>query len=435
MGKGKGMLWVLVFFLIFYVSSMAQPAEEEVPVQPTEQVTDQQSENQTTEPRMDQPVQPPVEQSSSEEGAQPSETIEALPAEEQPAVSESVVVSTQPVEVPSMQPRKYTVQPGDTLWSISQSYLNDSFYWPKVWQANRFIKNPDLIYPGNVITLPLPGALERAAEVEPAPVQEPTSPPEEEAVAPEERVAMPPTPPPAPVEGVKAEVPMDPALLASVGFIVSGDIDGAGIVAAGKDNRFLLGEMDVVYIKPGRGVHPEPGDHLLVYRKIRKVHHPKTGKYLGRLVVVLGKVQIVEAAPKMITAKILNSYNYILPGDLVAPVEMVQLPGFETPSDGSSDVRGYVVDVKEEKVQIAQFDVVYIDQGRKSGIGRGSHFRVIREGERTAFFSPTGGSTLPSRVIAELEVIAASDHTATAKVKKSTEPILRGDRVETLMVR
>ena len=45
----------------------------------------------------------------------------------------------------------------DCLWNIAgkTEIYNDPFLWPKVWQANKGeIRNPDVIFPGQVLTLP-----------------------------------------------------------------------------------------------------------------------------------------------------------------------------------------------------------------------------------------------------------------------------------------
>ncbi|MGH7274754.1 MAG: LysM peptidoglycan-binding domain-containing protein, partial [Nitrospiria bacterium] len=223
-------------------------------------------------------------------------------------------VSPQPVEAPSdkpMQPRRHVVEKGDTLWFISTSYLIDPFYWPKVWDVNRFIKNPDLIYPGNVITLPGPSKEATVAlpkppeEVAPAESALPTTSSDETKITVEPQVR--PT--------------LDPTLLASVGYILSGEISNPGILVGAKDNKLLLGEGDIVYLKPGSQMSPNKGDHLVIYRNLRKIYHPKTSKYLGDLIILLGKVEILEAESKIMTAKILKSYNYILTGDPVAPYD------------------------------------------------------------------------------------------------------------------
>jgi nucleoid-associated protein YgaU len=52
-----------------------------------------------------------------------------------------------------------TVQPGFTLWGIAQERMGDGMFFVQVFEANRDrIKNPDLIYPGQVFTIPAGGA-------------------------------------------------------------------------------------------------------------------------------------------------------------------------------------------------------------------------------------------------------------------------------------
>ena len=51
--------------------------------------------------------------------------------------------------------RSYTVQPGDTLYGISQRYWGNGKYWPALYRANQSkISNPNLIYAGQVVTIP-----------------------------------------------------------------------------------------------------------------------------------------------------------------------------------------------------------------------------------------------------------------------------------------
>jgi nucleoid-associated protein YgaU len=59
-------------------------------------------------------------------------------------------------------PERYTVQPGDSLWSIAQAKLASddprrvARYWPLIHRANRaqIGSTPDLILPGWTLNLP-----------------------------------------------------------------------------------------------------------------------------------------------------------------------------------------------------------------------------------------------------------------------------------------
>jgi nucleoid-associated protein YgaU len=51
--------------------------------------------------------------------------------------------------------RRYTVVAGDSLSKIAKREYGDAQKWRQIYEANRDqIKDPDLIYPGQVLTLP-----------------------------------------------------------------------------------------------------------------------------------------------------------------------------------------------------------------------------------------------------------------------------------------
>ena len=50
--------------------------------------------------------------------------------------------------------KTYTVQPGDCLWTIAEQYYGSGSQYKKLAAANPEITNPNLIYPGQVLTIP-----------------------------------------------------------------------------------------------------------------------------------------------------------------------------------------------------------------------------------------------------------------------------------------
>jgi nucleoid-associated protein YgaU len=47
------------------------------------------------------------------------------------------------------------VTPGTTLWAIAQANFGDGLMYVQVYEANKdLIRDPDLIYPGQVFTIP-----------------------------------------------------------------------------------------------------------------------------------------------------------------------------------------------------------------------------------------------------------------------------------------
>src|SRR5258708_7843855 len=94
---------------------------------------------------------------------------------------------------PQGEAQIYVIQKGDTLWDLSQKFLSNPWYWPRIWSLNPSIENPHWIYPGNKLKV-TPGQGGAPAQVE---VQggQPEAPP---LVADEE--PLPATPPSAPAD-------------------------------------------------------------------------------------------------------------------------------------------------------------------------------------------------------------------------------------------
>ena len=77
-------------------------------------------------------------------------TTEAAPAAKVATATETASETATPVASVTV-----TVQPGFTLWGIAKRQLGQGIMYVQVYEANKDkIKDPDLIYPGQVFTLP-----------------------------------------------------------------------------------------------------------------------------------------------------------------------------------------------------------------------------------------------------------------------------------------
>ena len=81
----------------------------------------------------------------------PPEPQAAAPAAEAEHVEEEAAPTPEPEPAPAA--RTYTVESGDTLWAISERFYGDGSKYQIIADASG-ISNPDLIQPGQVLTIP-----------------------------------------------------------------------------------------------------------------------------------------------------------------------------------------------------------------------------------------------------------------------------------------
>lgn len=77
------------------------------------------------------------------------------PPPEEPKAQEPEAPAEQAAPAAPAEPaaRKYTVVAGDTLWAIAERFYGDGNKYPQIAQASG-IANPDLIHPGQELTIP-----------------------------------------------------------------------------------------------------------------------------------------------------------------------------------------------------------------------------------------------------------------------------------------
>ena len=75
--------------------------------------------------------------------------VEVAPA----AVAEPAPAAPPPPPPAAPEPRTYTVVSGDTLWAIAEKFYGDGNKYQQIADASG-VANPDLIHPGQVLTIP-----------------------------------------------------------------------------------------------------------------------------------------------------------------------------------------------------------------------------------------------------------------------------------------
>jgi len=299
--------------------------------------------------------------------------------------------------------KEYTVKKGDTLWNISSKEMVDPFLWPKVWKENPEIKNPDLIYPGQKIRIPL-YRVQKQVPPPPSPLVEKIVPPSPEVKPPVKPVKK--EEPTVKIQPEKRDYLVNEHTLVSGAYIVDA-LDSKGSIIGAPTERTGFGNNDYIYI---RSLNPvKKGDKFYAIRPPKKVKHPETGKMLGYLVEITGVVEVIGKESGEIKAMIPLSYAEIYEGALLIDYYEMEPPFFvEKPR--RPEINGYIVASKESLISV----IVCIDKGKKDGIEVGDLLGII---SRSKYDTPNG----------YLQVIRTQESTSTAVIRKYVKEVLVGD--------
>ncbi len=353
----------------------------------------------------------------------------------------------------------YIVKQGDTLWNISLRFNANPFIWPKLWEQNKYITNPHLIYPGEPIALlptsvlpvtgvtaaqPLSAAVaQEMPEAIPSKIPQlqaaittPTSAPQvqeqpqemEQPIEQEEAPSIS-TAVPYGVQFVSAPVNtyVFPSM-GSAGFISRHELAAAGeIVAANNPGRTIFAAPDVVFVNLGSNAGVKEGDEFNIYTKDVKVYDPETDDFLGYRIKILGRLKITKVEKDVSTAIITQSNEEIRVHDKLVPYE----PGTKTIdlTLAQNPIQGYVICGKHNLTIYGENDVVYIDRGSDEGVQPGNTFVIYKD--RKPVEDPVTHDTLhlPKEILGKLTIIKVQGNTSTAVITKSVQEIRIGDRI------
>jgi hypothetical protein len=360
-------------------------------------------------------------------------------------------------------PDEYTIVKGDTLWDLSQKFLSNPWYWPKIWSLNPSIENPHWIYPGNKLRIvPGEGGAQAPAQVqaeEPGIDAEALNSPDEPQPGASWETAVNTSDTPD-LEVVKKNSRESRAALNSVsvsgkltfspppvlsvrtsGLVTPEEMRGAGTLEASFEEKQMLATYDTAYARFRRGVTVGIGEKLLIFRPEGPIVHPVSHRILARQTKTVGVVKVISIQGTQATVQIERTFEEIERGDLVRP--WIAQEKRIAPRANGSDVLGRIVqNVNPGLSTYGEYQEVFIDRGIDDGVEEGNTFAVLRQGDglNQTFVtrSYTGGTqgaraagvAVPEENIGLLLVVDARDHLSTAVVIKSIRELQAGDLVE-----
>jgi LysM repeat protein len=336
-------------------------------------------------------------------------------------------------------PDSHTVKRGDTLWDISKLFLKSPWRWPQLWGMNlEQIRNPHLIYPGQVLVLDKSGGRARLRMADGSALPDGTVKLSPRARATDVGDSAIPT------------IPLNliaPFLNEAV-VLSSDELERAPRIVAAPEDRVLMGRGDRAYV---RGELGGIADWRL-FRKATPLIDPTTKEVLGYEARFVGtaayvreggsaevansgggfslvKRESTSTLPVPATFEIQSVKEEVGVGDRLATVPPRDFSSF-TPRAPANPVAGQVVQVYGDALIAGQNQVVAINRGANDGIERGHVLAVLRDGARTVdrTYDRPQDIKLPDERHGLMFVFRTFDRVSYALLLQVQQPVRAGDR-------
>lgn len=347
-----------------------------------------------------------------------------------------VVHAEDPVKVKPGAPEKYTVVQGDTLWGISSRYLSDPWRWPEIWEANKQVYNPHLIYPGDVLLLcriqdrtvvavdmgggcsEVSGRIANGGGV-------PT-----ETVMPDGVVKLRPQARELPLALAIPAIPLkDIQRYLTDSRVVHPDLmERAPYVVSGVDNRVVTGAGDSVYVRDKNKLLRNDAPYG-VYRNGGLYRDPDSGEPLGLEAEDIGAGQLVALNGPVGTLKVNRTTQEIRNGDRLLENESTQIASVFHPSNPENVRPGKIIRVFGSIGAATQYSVIVLNRGKQDGVVAGHTFALWRAGATVRDMVANDSVRLPPEHAGLAMVFRTFERVSYALVLTSAKAVKAGDEV------
>ncbi len=321
-------------------------------------------------------------------------------------------------------PNRYIVKKGDTLWDISGKYLKSPARWKEIWATNKQVKNPNLIYPNDVLVLcVIKGKTLVGVDTG------------EGCAGVEKQVTGNVTPKKVAVRPVDAHITAFPLQnirywLDKVAIVNPEDYKGTPYVLASKTGNLITAEGDKIYVK---GVPLAVGETYGVYRASDEPYtDPRNKRVIGLEVRQVASGLVVDTAPNGVSSiRLLDSYGYeVREGDRVFIEMNNDLPPAFYPKPAQVDRPGQIIRVMGSIGAAAANSVVAINLGKANGAKIGDVLTVYKRGKLVRdTMDDDVPVRLPSEEAGNLMVFKTFDNISYAYILDSELPLNVGDKL------
>lgn len=273
------------------------------------------------------------------------------------------------VELRPGHPDVYPVKDGDTLWDISSAFLKDPWLWPELWHVNPQIKNPHLIYPGDLIKLVyIDGKPSLTIERGPMVFKK------------GDTVKLTPQIRSEPLKSVIPAIPLEliQSFLVNNRVMTEEEIDSSPYILAGDESHIVMGLGDYLY---ARGDWENAHQAYGIYRKGPAYVDPETQEVLGFAALDKGMARMETVEGDIARMKVTDSKEDIRPKDRLIPTEERKVDSIFYPKSPDGEVNGEILHVFSGVRNVSQNDVVVINRGAREGMMIGDVLAVKTKGE------------------------------------------------------